>query len=196
MSFPKETMTGNDWDAALVVRANELLAEVRRYHVDAEATRLQLASTAMTITRKIDELPQSITQSIQLSLRQHSFDSEQPVLSQRLDRSTRALGDLATQLQSSGASFLHYWHRVAVVILISSGLASAMISAWGVKNYKEGLRLSMQASSLQQTVAQLEQAGGNAKVKPCVDSSGRQRLCVRVDESAGKFQDSYVAIAR
>ena len=189
-------MTGKDWDAALVLRANELLAEVRRYHADAEATRLQLASVAMTITRKVDELPQSIAQSIQLSLQQHSFNTEQPVLSQRLDRSTRALGDLATQLQASGASFLHYWHRVAVVILLSSGLASALIAAWGVKNYREALRLSMQASTLQQTVNQLEKAGGNAQVKPCVDSSGRQRLCVRVDESAGKFQDSYAPLAR
>ncbi len=189
-------MTGKDLDASLVLRANELLAEVRRYHADAEATRLQLASAAMTITRKMDELPQSITQSIQLSLQQHSFDSEQPVLSQRLDRSTRALGDLATQLQSSGASFLHYWHRVAVVILVSSALASALTAAWGIKNYREALRLSKQASSLQQTVIQLEKAGGKAQVKPCVDPAGRQRLCIRVDESAGKFQDSYVAIAQ
>ena len=196
--FPslKKPMTGKDWDAALVIRANELLAEVRRFHVDAEATRLQLASAAMTITRKVDELPQSITQSIQASLQQHSFHNEQPVLSQRLDRSTRALSDLATQLQSSGASFLHYWHRVAVVILLSSGLASALIAAWGVKNYRDALQLSLQASALQQTVTQLEKAGGNARVKPCVDAAGRQRVCVRVDESAGKFQDSYAAIAR
>lgn len=188
-------MTGKDWDAALVIRANELLMEVRRYHADAEATRLQLASAATTITRRVDELPQAITQSVQASLQQHSFGSDQPVLSQRLDRSTRALGDLATQLQSSGTSFLHYWHRVALLILISSALAASLTAAWSVRNYKEALRLSAQAAAMQTTVAKLEKAGGAALIKPCVDPSGRQRLCVRVDESAGRFQDSYAALA-
>ncbi|MGI4778587.1 MAG: hypothetical protein ACRYGA_10805 [Janthinobacterium lividum] len=188
-------MTGKDWDTALVVRANELLVEVRRYHADAEATRLQLASAATMITRKVDELPQAITQSIQVSLQQRSSVSEHPALSQRLDRSTRALSDLATQLQSAGTSFLNYWHRVALLILISSTLAAALATAWSLRNYREAMRLSMQAAAMQLTVTQLRSAGGDAQIKPCVDSEGRKRLCIRVDESAGKFKDSYAALA-
>ena len=194
MQTSGKPVTEKDWEAALVVRANELLAEVRRYHADAEATRLQLASAASTITRRVDELPQTISQSIHASLQQQSSSAGQPVLSQRLDRSTRALGDLATQLQSSGTSFLHYWHRVALMILISSALAAALTAAWTVRNYREALRLSAQAAAMQLTVAQLRNAGGSAQVKPCVDSAGRQRLCVRVDENAGRFKDSYAAL--
>lgn len=188
-------MMGKDWDTALVIKANELLVEVRRYHADAEATRLQLATAATTVTRKVDELPQAITQSIQAALQQRSSVSEHPALSQRLDRSTRALGDLATQLHSSGISFLNYWHRIALLILISSTLAAALATAWSVRNYREAMRLSTQATAMQSTVTRLENAGGHAQLKPCVDLEGRKRLCVRVDESAGKFKDSYAALA-
>ena len=187
-------MTTKEWDSALAVRANELLGEVRRYHADAEATRLQLASAATAITRRVDELPQTIAQSVRTALQQHPLATEQPVLSQRLDRSTRALGDLATQLQSSGTSFLHYWHRVALLILISSALATALTAAWSVRNYREALRLSSQAAAMQLTVTQLRNAGGDAGLKSCIDSSGRQRVCVRIDESAGTFQESYRAL--
>lgn len=195
MSPSSEFVSVNDWDTTLVARGNELLAEVQRYHVDAEATRLQLASVATTIARKLDELPTSVAQSINQALQQQSLNVEQPVLSQRLDRSTRALSDLSMQLQSSGASFLHYWHRVAVVILIASALASALLAAWGGKNYRDVMRLSTQAATLQQTIVQLEKNGGNARLRPCTDASGRKRLCIRIDHNAGTFRDSYAAIA-
>jgi hypothetical protein len=187
---------GQNWDAALVIRANELLAEVRRYHVDAEATRLQLASAAALITRKVDDLPASIRQSVEESLQQDTFNAERPIIAKRLDLSTRMLNDLTTQLHASGLSFLRYTRRASTLILLAGVAAGAITTWWASVNYAEVVRLSAQITMLRQTVDQLERTGGRAVVRTCSDTAGRSRICVRVDESAGKFKDSYYAIAR
>jgi hypothetical protein len=187
---------GHNWDAALVIRANELLAEVRRYHVDAEATRLQLVSAAALITRKVDDLPASVRQSVEESLQQDTFNAERPIIAKRLDLSTRMLSDLTAQLHASGFSFLRYARRTSTLILLIGVVAGIMTAWWATINYSEVLRLSAQISTLRQTVDQLERAGGRAVIRTCADAAGRSRICVRVDESAGKFKDSYYAIGK
>ena len=189
-------MGTDNWDAALVMRANELLVEVRRYHVDAEATRLQLASAAASMTRKIDELPLAVRHVVEDSLRQDALFAERPLLVHRLDRASRMLDQLAKQLNDSGLSFLTRarWISASLILAgISGGLAMAL---WAGINGAKASRLSAEISELQKTVHQLQETGGQAILKPCVDSFSRARLCVRVDEGAGKSKDSYYFVSR
>ncbi len=74
-----------NWDAALVIRANELLTEVRRYHADAEATRLQLSSSAASIARKVDELPVLVRQVVETCFEQDASSAERATVAKRLD---------------------------------------------------------------------------------------------------------------
>jgi hypothetical protein len=185
-----------NWDAALVIRANELLEEVRRYHVDAEATRLQLATAAASITRKVDELPATVRRLVEESLQQDTFNAERPIIARKLDLSTRMLNDLAAQLQGSGMQFLRHARLTSTAILIVSALAGMAMAFWTATSVAEAARLTTQISTLRQTVTQLENAGGRAVVKPCLDAASRSRLCVQIDENAGKMKGSYYVIAR
>lgn len=189
-------MGTDNWDAALVMRANELLTEIRRYHVDAEATRLQLASAAASMTRKVDELPSTVRRSVEESLRQDALIAERPVLVHRLDQASRMLDQLATQLNSSGLSFLARARRISLMLVLAGIIVGLAMTLWAASNGAKALKLSAEISELQNTVTQLREAGGQAIVKPCVDSSSRTRLCVRVDEGAGKSKDSYYFISR
>lgn len=189
-------MGHNNWDAALVIRANELLAEVRRYHVDAEATRLQLASIAASIARKVDELPITVRQLVEESLQQDTLNAERPIIAKRLDLSTRMLNELTTQFHGSGLSFLRQIRRASTLMVCSCAAVGVVTTWWSVDRIAEAVRISNQIASMQKTVSQLQQAGGQAAVRACVDSSLRNRLCVHIDESAGKPKDSYYFISR
>jgi hypothetical protein len=185
-----------NWDAALVIRANELLEEVRRYHADAEATRLQLASTATLIARKVDELPHTVRRLVEESLHQDTLNAERPIIAKRLDSSSRLLNEVATQLHESGSRFLKYARIASATILLLSGLSGIAMIAWIASTSSEAVRLSTEVSTLRRTVSQLEEAGGRAVVRPCIDSALRPRTCIRIDESAGKTKDAYYMIAR
>jgi hypothetical protein len=189
-------MGQNNWDAALVIRASELLDEVRRYHVDAEATRLQLASAAASIARKVDELPATVRHVVEESLKQDTLNAERPIIAKRLDISTRMLGDLSLQLHTSGLLFLRHVRRSSILIFVGCAVITFLSAWWSIAKTSEVMRLSSQILIMQKTVSELRQAGGQSVVKPCIDSFSRSRLCVLVDENAGKPKDSYYVIGR
>lgn len=189
-------MGHNNWDAALVIRANELLDEVRRYHADAEATRLQLASAAASIARKVDELPATVRQLVEDALQQDAFNADRPIIAKRLDLSTRMLNDLSAQLHGSGLIFLRHIRRASILMLVACSGISVVSTWWSFSRASDVMQLSSEILKMQKTVFQLQQAGGQIVVKECMDSSSRYRLCVRVDESAGKFKDSYYFVGR
>lgn len=145
-------MGHNNWDAALVIRANELLAEVRRYHVDAEATRLQLASAAISITRKVDELPTTVRQLVEESLQQDTLNAERPIIAKRLDLSTRMLNELTTQFHGSGLAFLQHVRRSSTLMTFCCAAVSVATTWWSADRIVEALRISNQISAMQRTV--------------------------------------------
>lgn len=187
-------MVQNNWDAALVIRANELLDEVRRYHVDAEATRLQLASAAASIARKVDDLPTAVRHMVEESLQQDALNAERPMIARRLDLSTRMLSDLSSELHTAGLLFLRHIRLSSVVTLVASAFIIVSSFWWAVVKASEAARLSSEILVMQKTVAELRQAGGQLVVRPCIDSFARSRLCVHIDENAGKLNDSYYFI--
>lgn len=189
-------MGTDNWDAALVMRANELLVEIRRYHVDAEATRLQLASAAASMKHKVDELPLTVRQVVEEALHRNSLIDETPVLVQRLDRSSRTIEELSKQLNSSGFSFLSQSRRISMVLIFSGVAAFLAATAWATINGAKAVKLTAEISELQRTISQMQNASNQAPIKTCIDSFSHPRLCVRIDESAGKPKDSYYFISR
>lgn len=189
-------MGTDNWDAALVMRANELLVEIRRYHVDAEATRLQMASIAASMKRKVDELPATVRQVVEEALQQDSLINERPALVQRLDRSTRMIEELADKFNSSGLSFLTQSRRVSIILITSGVLAFMVATAWATINGAKAIRLTSEIANLQKTVSQLQSSGNQSPIKTCIDSFSHPRLCVRIDENVDKPKDSYYFVSR
>jgi hypothetical protein len=184
-----------NWDAALVIRANELLTEVRRYHADAEATRLQLSSSAASIARKVDELPVLVRQVVETCFEQDASSAERATVAKRLDLSTRMLGELSTKLHGSGMAFLRQARRASTVIFVCAAISSAAVW-WSLDKVARTMHLSTEISDMRKTIDHLRQAEMHGAVRTCIDSSSRSRLCVRIDEKAGKQKDSYYFIDR
>lgn len=189
-------MGTDNWDAALVMRANELLVEIRRYHVDAEATRLQLASAAASMTRKLDELPATVRLVVEDALLQDASIAERPVLVQRLDRSSRMLDELAKQFNNSGLLFLSQSRRISMALTFTAIVVGISAAFWTTVNGARTLKLTTEILELQRTIDQLQGAGNQTPIKTCFDSLSRPRLCVRIDEDAGKPKDSYYFVRR
>lgn len=183
------------WDAALVIRANELLTEVRRYHTDAEATRLQLSSSAASMARKVDELPTAVRQVVEACFEQDASNAERTIVAKRLDMSTRMLNEISTQFHGSGIAFLGHARRASLMIFVCAAI-SAVAAWWSLDRVAEALRLSNEINDMQKTMGYLQQVGGRAVFKPCVDAASRPRLCVRIDEHAGKQKDAYYFVDR
>jgi outer membrane murein-binding lipoprotein Lpp len=197
LKFDGQTIMGREnWDAALVMRANELLTEIRRYHVDAEATRLQLASAAASISRKVDELPSTVRQVVEESLHQDSLIAERHLLTQRLEHSSRLLNELSSKFNNSGLSFLATSRRLFVMLILSSVAIGMAATVWAMISGAKVIKLSTEISELQEAFVQLGNSGSQPPIKTCVDSFSRLRLCVRIDDVTGKSKDSYYFVSR
>lgn len=182
-------METDNWDAALVMRANELLVEVRRYHVDAEATRLQLASAAASMTRKVDELPAAVRQVVEEALHSDSSIADRALLAQRLDRSSRMLDELANQFSSSGLLFLKRSRRASMILIFIGVVIGIAFGFWAVVNGARIIRISAEILNLQESVMQLRSNQNNDNqpmIKTCFNSSRSANLCTGIDEISVK----------
>jgi len=81
----------------------------------------------------------------------------------------------------------------------AAGLAAMGAGAWvvmrSVPSYAEMQALRAEHAALKQNVAKLEQLGGRAQFTRCLSSSRGSRLCIKIDESAPRYEDGFRIIA-
>lgn len=78
------------------------------------------------------------------------------------------------------------------VVLI---LSTAYLIQGTIPSYTEIEALRSEKAYLTKNISELERRGGRVNLSPCSDESNRRRLCVKIDEQAGAFQNGYRVIA-
>ncbi|HXQ29126.1 MAG TPA: hypothetical protein VN848_07650 [Gemmatimonadales bacterium] len=163
--------------AAILQKQNEFLAEVRRGLKDHIETAAATAGRDQAIAFGKD-IVGAVTAGVQAGIveRLHDGASRAIAAADVLEHAARQL-DWKTKLVSAG-----------VAAGCSLGLLLAVLFAWHwfVPNPERVHELQAESERLNQVVAQLTDKGGEAILSSCADH-GKNRKCIRTDESAGTF---------
>lgn len=178
-------------ESALMDKASELLEEMRRDHADAEVLRVHLASTATRVATRLEELPVQIRRLLEEAHASSTPAPELRELRDRLEVATRRLESLSGRINTDTTSLLHMSQRMAVLLMGLSMITSLGVVGWFAHLQREAAQLNQEVATLEATAKRLEKEGGRAAVRECVDSEGRQRLCVRVGAPSGTAGDQY-----
>jgi hypothetical protein len=101
-------------------------------------------------------------------------------LQTQIDQAQRVVLDLQ-RLSLMRAAWQHVW-----VALVAIGI-TVLVVWWYVPSVSEMAALRAERDQLQASIEDLTARGGRIKLNTCGDSGERKRLCVLVDQSAGRF---------
>lgn len=125
-------------------------------------------------------------------------------IAQRQEQASHAARGATHQLEEATARFRSQWWRAALGASVV-GLCVLMLGGWSWSQWlryethgllEQRAELAAQVEQMQVNAKAWEKKAGKAKLEHCRDGEhGRPRLCVRVDESAGRFgRDSSYAV--
>lgn len=125
-------------------------------------------------------------------------------IAQRQEQASQAVRGATRQMDEATENFKSQWWRAALGASVI-GLSALMIGGWSWSQWlryetngliEQRAELAAQIEQMQANVKVWEKKAGKVKPEYCRDGEhGRPRLCVRVDQSAGRFgRDSSYAV--
>lgn len=148
----------------------------------AKAVQTQVAQASTALQQSSTKLPAEMARHLDQQLPAAAAQAARMIASQWTEANTHA--ERATKAyQEATANARKVVYGGAAVMLTILTIAVLVLTKWILPNSDELTRLREEKTQLQMTIDQLTRNGARANVQPCTDRSGRDRLCVRVDES-------------